>query len=46
MKFVILAAALFAVALARPQVPSQDAQAHVVSQQSEIAPDLSNYQFS
>lgn len=42
MKFAaIVLAALFAVAFARPQSPESTAQ--VVSQQSDIAPDLSQY---
>lgn len=41
MKFVIVFAALFAVAFARPQTP--DSQAVITAQQSEIASDHSAY---
>lgn len=44
MKFVIVFAAVFAVALAAPQNP--DATAHVVNQQADISPDHGQYSFS
>lgn len=44
MKFVIVFAALFAVALAAPQSPA-DKQATITSQNADIAPDNSQYSF-
>lgn len=44
MKFAIVLVALFGVALARPQ--KQDAQATIVSQNADITPDHSSYNFS
>lgn len=44
MKFAIVIAALFAVALAAPQKP--DSEAVVVSQESQISEDHSKYSFS
>lgn len=44
MKFVIVFAAIFAVALAAPQNP--DATAQVVSQQADISPDHAQYSHS
>lgn len=41
MKFIVALALFVAVAAARPQSP--DAQAQIVSQQSDISPDLSQY---
>lgn len=44
MKFAIVFAAVFAVALAAPQRPDKDAQ--VVSQTADISPDHRNYNFA
>lgn len=45
MKFAVVFAAIFAVAIAAPQNPS-DVQATIVNQESDIAPDHSSYKYA